>query len=107
VARDLVPLALSGTRLAPVLQRKQVQVFRVPEIDATLMLYKLVDPVIGGYEPEPVALRRALNLGFNTDEVIASIYKYQAFPAQALIFPGTYGFDPAPQRRAPDRFDAP
>jgi ABC-type transport system substrate-binding protein len=93
--RDLVSLALAGTRPTPVLLRKHVQVYRVPEIDVTVLAYNMEDPVIGGYEPERVALRRALNLGFNTDEVIASIYKYQASPAQTLIQPGTYGYDPA------------
>jgi ABC-type transport system substrate-binding protein len=93
--RDLVPLALPGNRPAPVLVRKKIQIYRMPEGDVTALVYNMEDPVVGGEAPERVALRRALNLGFDTDDVIASIYKYQAVPAQSLIQPGTYAYDPA------------
>lgn len=95
VPRDLVPLALTGSRPAPVLEKKHVQVMRVPQIDTTLVVYNMDDPVLGGFAPERVALRRALNLGLNVDEVIATFYKYQAIPAQAPIDPGTNAYDPA------------
>lgn len=92
--RDLIPLALSGTEPTPVLQRKHIQAYRDPEIDVALLLYNLEDATLGGYEAPKVALRRALNLGLDTDELIRSIYKYQAFPAQSLVQPGTFGYDP-------------
>jgi ABC-type transport system substrate-binding protein len=92
--RDLIPLALSGTRSTPVLQRKHIQTYRSPEIDVALIAYNVENPTIGGYTAEKVALRRALNLGLDTDELIRSIYKYQAFPAQTLVQPGVYGYDP-------------
>jgi ABC-type transport system substrate-binding protein len=93
--RDLTPLALAGSKMTPVLARKHVELFRVPEIDVTEIVYNMDDPVIGGYTPAQVALRRALGLALDVDGLITSIYKYQAFPAQSMIMPGTYGFDPA------------
>src|SRR6202020_3635446 len=41
-----------------------------------------------------VALRRAINLGFNTPEQIRTYYKFQAFPAQSILMPKVYGYDP-------------
>ncbi|HUN93167.1 MAG TPA: ABC transporter substrate-binding protein [Burkholderiaceae bacterium] len=91
--RDLTQLALQGAQPTPLLQRLKIQLIRRPEIDVTLVVYNMQDPIVGGYAPAQVALRRALNLGINVDEMIRSIYKYQAFPAQTLVQPGTYGYD--------------
>jgi ABC-type transport system substrate-binding protein len=92
--RDLVPLALNGSRATPLVERKGLQVWRLRDTDIAMLVYNLQDPVIGGYTPEKVALRRALNLGTNVDRIIALIYQYQAVPAQAWMLYGTYGFDP-------------
>ncbi len=91
---ELAPTALPGGKPSPTLAKKHIVVERVPFIDYRLAMYNMDDPVIGGYTPEKIALRRALNLGLDTDELIASLYKYQGFPAQGPIMPGTYGYDP-------------
>lgn len=92
--RDLVPLALNGSRPTPLVEHKGLQVWRLPDTDVAMLVYNLQDPVLGGYTPERVALRRALNLGTDVDRIIALIYQYQAVPAQAWLLYGTYGFDP-------------
>jgi ABC-type transport system substrate-binding protein len=92
--RDLADLALPNNHLAPNLAKKQIQLERVPGVDVTLFLFNMDDPVIGGYSPEKVALRRAIGLGFDTPEFIRSYFKFQAFPAQSPIEPGVYGYDP-------------
>lgn len=92
--RDLANLALPNNRLAPNLEKKHIIVERVPAIDVTLFLYNMDNPVIGGYTPEKVALRRALSLGFDTPEFIRSYQKFQAVPAQSTVMPGVYGYDP-------------
>ncbi|HUN93166.1 MAG TPA: ABC transporter substrate-binding protein [Burkholderiaceae bacterium] len=91
--RDLATLAVAGAMPTPTLQRRHVQVLRAPEIDVTILVYNIDDAAIGGYAPAQVALRRAINLGFNVDEVIRSIYRYQAVPAQTLVQPGTALYD--------------
>ena len=93
--RDLTPIAIPGNQLSPALRKLGVQFQRVPEIDATQLVFNMDDPVIGGYAPERIALRRALSLAFDVDEMIRSIYKFQAFPAQSMMMPGTYGYDPS------------
>jgi ABC-type transport system substrate-binding protein len=50
--------------------------------------------VLGGYTPEKVALRRALNLATNTEQEIRLERKGQAIPAQSPLVPHTFGYDP-------------
>lgn len=94
VPLDLTPIAIPNNRLSPTLEKKHVVMERVPFIDVTYAVYNMDNPTIGGYAPEKVALRRALNLGFDTNELIRSLYKFQAFPAQSMVQPMTYGYDP-------------
>src|SRR6185369_17282657 len=53
------------------------------------------DPVVGGYTPEKIALRRAIGMAYNVDEQIRVLLKGRAQPAQGLIPPGIAGYDPA------------
>jgi ABC-type transport system substrate-binding protein len=53
------------------------------------------DPVVGGYTPDKVALRRAIGLAINVDKLIRIGYRGQAIPAQAPANPHTTGYDPA------------
>jgi ABC-type transport system substrate-binding protein len=92
--RDMADLALPNGKPAPNLVRKHIQIERAPQIDVTLLDYNMENPVIGGYTPQKIALRRALNLGYNTPESIRTYYKFQALPAQSPIMPGEYGYDP-------------
>jgi ABC-type transport system substrate-binding protein len=57
-------------------------------------VYNMDNPVIGGYTPERIALRRAINLATNTQQEIRLARKNQAIPAQAPVMPNTVGFDP-------------
>jgi ABC-type transport system substrate-binding protein len=81
--RDMANLALPNGKPAPDLVKKHIQIERVPQIDVTLFAYNMENPVIGGYTPQKVALRRALNLGYDTAESIRTYYQFQAIPAQA------------------------
>ncbi len=91
---DLAPIAIPNNKASPTLEKKKVTVWRAPRIDVSLVVYNMEHPVVGGYTPEKVALRRALNLALDTNEIIRSRYKYQAFAAQSVIMPATYPYDP-------------
>jgi ABC-type transport system substrate-binding protein len=52
-------------------------------------------PLVGGYAPDKVALRRAIALGFDAREYIRSIYSGYGVLAQSPFAPGTFGYDPA------------
>ncbi|HTV77175.1 MAG TPA: ABC transporter substrate-binding protein [Steroidobacteraceae bacterium] len=93
--RDLSDLALPNGKPAPILLKKHVQIERVPQIDVTLLIFNMDSPIVGGYSATKVALRRAISLGFDTPEAIRTYWKFQAFPAQTVIMPGEFGYDPA------------
>jgi ABC-type transport system substrate-binding protein len=91
---DLADLALPNGKPAPNLLKKHIQIDRVPRIDVAYMVFNMENPVVGGYTPANVALRRAISLGFDTAEQIRTYLKFQAFPAQSFVMPGVYGYDP-------------
>jgi ABC-type transport system substrate-binding protein len=51
------------------------------------------DPVVGGYTPDKVALRRAIGLAYDGDTYIRRVLGGNAIPAQSTIAPGTSGYD--------------
>ena len=51
------------------------------------------DPVVGGYAPDKVALRRAISLGYNTEEEIRLVRRGAMKVAQSQVPPLTFGYD--------------
>jgi len=62
--------------------------------EGTLTVYNMEHPVIGGYTPEKVALRRAINLAVDVPREINTVRRSQAIPAQSPCVPHTSGYDP-------------
>jgi ABC-type transport system substrate-binding protein len=84
--------AMPNGKLAPNLARQGIEV-RPDEVPwITYTTFNMDDPVVGGYTPEKVALRRAMCLGYPVEEEIATIYKYQAVKADSPIAPGMAGY---------------
>jgi peptide/nickel transport system substrate-binding protein len=92
---DYVPIAAPNRELAPHLARRGVRLQATPLADITLAYFNMEDPVVGGYAPEKVALRRAVSLAFDSGRYIREIYRGSAVAAESPIVPGTFGFDPA------------
>jgi ABC-type transport system substrate-binding protein len=90
---EFVNLAIPNNRLAPNLAKQGIQMYRMLASDVTLTVYNMENPVIGGYTPEKIALRRALSLATNTEQEIRLERKGQAIPAQSPLVPNTTGFD--------------
>jgi ABC-type transport system substrate-binding protein len=95
-----VPLEFAGLAapngvLAPHLAKQGIRMSRVVSADATLTYFNMEDPVIGGYTPDKVALRRAVALASDVRREIDLVRRGQAIPAQSGIAPHTYGYDPA------------
>ncbi|MCS6944587.1 MAG: ABC transporter substrate-binding protein [Sutterellaceae bacterium] len=88
-------IAAPGGRLAPFLARRGVRLQRTPLPDLALTYFNLDHPMVGGYTPERVALRRAVALAFDEDEYVRLNHKGQAIVAQSPFVPNTYGYDPA------------
>ena len=94
VPDEFANIALPGGRLAPNLARRGITLDRNPGMEVTYSYFAMKDPVVGGYTPDRVALRRAISLGNNIEEEIRIPRKGQAIAAQSPIGPGAAGYDP-------------
>ncbi|SHN00748.1 ABC transporter substrate-binding protein [Rhizobacter sp. OV335] len=88
-------IAIPRNRLAPNLAKRGIQMDQAPLADAVIAgFFNHENPVVGGYTPEKVALRRAISLAYNTPAELQLARKNQAVPAQTAIAPAVYGYDP-------------
>jgi len=67
---------------------------RTTELDLAFVYFAMEHPVLGGYAPEKVALRRAIALGYDIDSSVLQIYRGQARRAQSTVPPDAIGADP-------------
>ncbi len=94
VPEEFANQGMPNNKLAPNLAKRGIQMEQVPALDLTYNFYNMEDPVVGGYTPEKVALRRAISLAYKTQDEIAIIRKNQAIAAQTPYSPGVAGYDP-------------
>jgi ABC-type transport system substrate-binding protein len=94
VPPELSPMAAPNGKIAPNLAKQGIRLQRYLNCDIAMSYFNMEDPVVGGYEPEKVALRRAVQLAYDIDYEIRIIRRGNAVPAQTPVPPGTYGFDP-------------
>ena len=91
---EFIGVAMPGGRLAPNLARSGIQV-RPDEVAwLTYTVFNMNDPVVGGYTPERIALRRAMGLAYPIHDEIAIIFNNQATEVHSHIAPGMAGYSP-------------
>ena len=81
--------------LAANLKRRGMTMERNPGMELTYSYFQMQDPVVGGYGPEKIALRRAIVLGQDVGAEISIGRKSQAIVSYSPIGPGALGYDPA------------
>jgi ABC-type transport system substrate-binding protein len=86
--------ALPNNHLAPNLTRRGIQMVRYQRNDIAVSYFAMENPVVGGYTPEKVALRRAISLAVDIEREIRIPRRGQAIPAQAHIPPPVWGYNP-------------
>jgi ABC-type transport system substrate-binding protein len=91
---DFATLAIPNNRLAPHLAKKGIQMVRYPRADVAVSYFGMENPVVGGYQPHKVALRRAISLAVDVEREILLVRRGQAIPAQGPIAPETTSYDP-------------
>lgn len=101
---DFANIAFPGNKLAKDLAAMGVQMGRTPSMEVTYAYFAMEHPLVGGYTPEKVALRRAIGLGYNINEEISINRKNQAVIAEAPLGPGAFGYDPL-FRSATNQYD--
>lgn len=91
---EFASTALSHGRLAPWLARRGVRMQQVLGADIAHTYFNFLDPMVGGYTPDKVALRRAIGLAFDNQAAVQHVRGGLAIPAQTMIVPQTFGYDP-------------
>jgi ABC-type transport system substrate-binding protein len=115
VPADLVANVLDlPNRLNAYYAEQGVTLHRATQPALAYTYFNMEDPVVGGMAPERIALRRAIIMGFNVDELIRVWYQGQAVAATQPIPPAVSGhstgfaarhpYDPAFARALLDRF---
>jgi len=115
VPADLATKVLDPqNRLLPEFARENVALHRAVQPALTYTYFNMEDPLIGGYTPDRIALRRAIVMGFDVSDLIRVIWQGQAQVATQQVPPGSWGhipglnvrppFDPATARLLLDRF---
>jgi ABC-type transport system substrate-binding protein len=94
VPADFVNTTIPNGRLAPNLAARGIQMDRTTELDLAFTYFAMEHPVLGGYAPEKVALRRAIALGYDIDASVLQVYRGQARRAQGTVPPDAIGADP-------------
>jgi ABC-type transport system substrate-binding protein len=62
--------------------------------------FNMEDPVLGGYTPDRIALRRAISMAYDNETGIRVLQKGRATPANGPIPPDIAGYDPALRTQA-------
>jgi ABC-type transport system substrate-binding protein len=95
VPLDFITVAAPNGKIAPALAKRDILLERIVNPDVVITFFNMDDPVVGGYQPERIALRRAISLGYNTDEEIRLVRRGSLMPAQSQVPPLTSGYDPS------------
>ena len=94
VPEEYANIAAPGGKVAPNLAKQGIRLSREAKPDVWFTFFGMDDPVVGGYTPEKIALRRAIALAIDTRADIAIVRNGQALQAQSIIPPGIPGYDP-------------
>jgi ABC-type transport system substrate-binding protein len=104
-----VPLAFifqaltPDNKLQPALAEDGILLYRGNDLDLTYSTFNFRDPIVGGYTPDKIALRRAISMGYREDEELRIVRKGQMRHNEMPIPPGVVGYDP--NYRAVDHYD--
>ncbi len=97
---DDVRFVMENGKLKPSLASRGVVHHRYPAPSLTFTFFNMQDPTVGGYETSQVALRRAIAMGYNVDEMIRVLFAGNAEVANQLLPPGSVGFDASLPRKS-------
>ena len=101
VPATLAATVLDAGRLRPALAQRGVALHREPEPSLSFFFFNMDDPVVGGYEPAKVALRRAIAMAYDRAADIRQLANGQALAADQPVPPGLFGHDASIGRSVP------
>ena len=94
VGVDLIGNVVINGKLSPEYANKGVQHQRALEPALSFDYFNMEDPVVGGYTPEKIALRRAIIMSYPIDDYVRIVFRNQATPANQMLPPTQTGHIP-------------
>ncbi len=91
---EFLQAAVPGGQLAPHLARRGVQAHALPLPATYYTMFNMEHPLVGGYTPEKVALRRAIGLAIDVDREIRLLRHGAGMTAQSPVAVHLSGFEP-------------
>ena len=85
---------VANGKLSAAMQKRDVRVFREDQPELVWEAFNMEDPVVGGYNRENIAFRRALVLAHDREQDVAINRRGQATLAQSAFPPGVVGYNP-------------
>jgi ABC-type transport system substrate-binding protein len=92
---DDMKRVMENGQLRPDLAGAGVRHLRYTAPSLGFTYFNMDDPIVGGYSTSQIALRRAIGMGFDVNEMIRVLFAGNALPANQLLPPGVSGHDPA------------
>ena len=89
----LTDMALADGRLKPALAEQGIVLTTSGTLRTFYLWMNMDDPVVGGYTPAKIALRRAISLAYRQEEDIRLLDHRMALPAQSPLPPDVLGHD--------------
>ncbi len=91
VGTDLVGSILENGKLSRDLAAKNVGHVRTMDPAVGFEYFNMEDPVVGGYTPDKIALRRAIIMAFPIEDYVRIVFRNQGTPASQVIPPTQTG----------------
>jgi ABC-type transport system substrate-binding protein len=85
------PEVMVGDQLKPEFAAQGIELDRAPVPDVNYTYFNVRDPVLGGYSPDRIALRRAIAMSYNVQDEITLIRHNQATKAEMVVPDGVIG----------------
>ncbi|MGQ5523184.1 ABC transporter substrate-binding protein [Chitinimonas sp. PSY-7] len=79
--------------LLPKYQDRKLQFYREAQGNTYWHMFNMEDPIVGGYTPEKIGLRRAISYAYDQQWEVNIVKQGQAMPAQTPIGPEVEGYD--------------
>ncbi|MGE5616143.1 MAG: ABC transporter substrate-binding protein, partial [Bacillota bacterium] len=95
VPAEFLNMAIPRGRLAPWLVKRGVRYVRDIDPDIVYLYFNMRDPIVGGYTPDKIALRRAISLAYDNPAEISLLRNGYGLEAQSPLPPGVLGYDPS------------
>ena len=80
--------------LTPEMKARGIRLDHATGMDTYYFGFNMNDSEVGGYTPQKRKLRQALSLAFNTQEYLDLTSNGMGIPAQSVLPPGVFGYDP-------------